>query len=92
MDLYAKTTSVGELPNSTTTNTRHGISKLLRIYQMYGIAVNSTGNNIPLPLAHASSVEGSILIAANKTNIQVTSGQDRSSYSGDVTLVYTKSS
>lgn len=89
--IYKKTISVGALPNATTKNTAHGISNLSSVINISGFAVNSTTF---FPLPHATSASGNLIygigVYVSGSNIVMDAGDNRSSFSGYVTLLYTK--
>ena len=93
--LYEKTVDIGALPNNTNKLVAHGISNLNEIIEMKGFARNTSGGTYTfLPLPYATQITAQIiaLSAIDKTNVRITTGNDRSAYSGYVTLRYTKSS
>lgn len=89
--IYKKTLNIGTLPSSASSgkNTAHNISNLDFVVKVEGAAMASDGARIPLPYADTSGA-GVVGVFVNNTNIYVFAGQNRSSYSGYVTLYYTK--
>lgn len=89
--VYKKTVNIGTLPSSSSSgkNTAHNISNLAFVIKIEGAAMASDGARIPLPYADTSGT-GTVGVFVNNTNIYVFAGQNRSSYSGYVTLYYTK--
>lgn len=91
-DLYAKTVSIGALPNTSRLDVPHGIPDLLTIYQLYGTAISQTsGTTVPLPTI-GTTLDENITLTVNGTNVVIITGSNRSNLDGVVTLVYTKSS
>lgn len=89
--IYKKTVSLGTLPNATTNSIAHNISDIDQIVKIEGIARNSSGRAIPLP--HVSTYRAdysSVALSADKTNITVWPETDRSDYTGEATIYYTK--
>ena len=85
---------IGSLPNNTHKLVAHGISDLDEIIQMIGFARTTSGTFtfIPLPYATQTTTQIVALSAIDKTNIRISTGQDRSGLSGYVTMLYTKTS
>lgn len=89
--LYEKTVNIPSLPNATQSTYAHGIVNYKEFVSVTGYAKNSTGTNFPLPFANASNANYAITLFINNDNITINTGtSDRSSYSGYVTLRYTK--
>lgn len=89
--IYKKTVSCGTLPNNSTTTTPHGISNLELVVKFEGFAYDGT-NIAPLPLV-ATNGAYNVQVSVNATNISLTDGADRSSYTTSyITLYYTKTS
>lgn len=86
--LYTKTVSVGALPNATVINTLHNILGLGDIILLHGWARNGS-NRIPIPYIGTTTTDYVSVFCTN-TQIRITTGIDWSSYSGYVTLEYTK--
>lgn len=89
--IYRKTINIGTLPSSSSSgkNIAHNISNLGFMIKIEGGAMASDGARIPLPYADTSGT-GVVGVFINNTNVYVFAGQNRSSYSGYVTLYYTK--
>lgn len=87
--IYKKTVDIGNLPNNTSKSVAHNISNLSTLVKIEGAAKSSTGF-LPLPtvLTVAANQVG---VTVDSTNVNIYTGLDRSSYSGYVTLYYTKS-
>ena len=92
--IYKKTISTGTLPNATTKDVAHGISSLSRVLKAEGYAYRSSDSvTYLIPFASPISATYSISLSVNTTNIQFTTGTDRSDVAESyVTLYYTKSS
>ena len=86
--LYRKVVMFGALPNNASKSVAHGISDLGAIVNIEGRASNGT-NFFPLPYISSNAAQG-ISYFVDKTNITITTGSDRSDYSGFITLYYTK--
>ena len=87
-NLYRKVVNFGPLPNTTTKSVAHNISDLGSIVNIEGRASNGT-NFFPLPYIPSNIAQG-ISYFVDKTNINITTGSDRSNYLGFITLYYTK--
>lgn len=90
-DVYEKVVDLGALPNNTTKNIAHGITNLDYIISFGGTA-KSGGTLIPIPYTPLAAIaENGIALLFSDVNIGITTGKDRSSYTGYITLRYTKS-
>ena len=91
-DIYKKTVSFGNAPNSTTKNVAHGISNLGVVVKLEGFGYSSVSDKYaPVPWVPSSS--GSLMdISVDNVNISMTSTSDRSAWAFTITLYYTKSS
>ena len=87
--IYEKTVSIGSLPNATGKSVPHNITNLLYVVSITGMAKNSSGNQLPLPYADIVD-EYEVNMSVDNTNINISTGRDRTSFSGYVTLQYTK--
>lgn len=92
--LYAKTINVGSLPNATQTTDAHGITGLATIVKIIATADDGTDQ---IDFASGWDDEGTspttashITLTINDTNIVIDTDFDASSFSGSVTLEYTK--
>ena len=84
--IYMKSVDVGSLPNNTTKTTAHNVSNLSRWIDLHAIYSNGT---FDLPDNYYDPSNG-IQTCINGANICVRTWSDRTSYSGHVTLFYTK--
>ncbi len=88
--IFAKTVNVGAMPNSTTKSVAHGITGLEYVVWLEGRASNSSGVFIALNFANGVGPSSSIGLTLNGANIQILAGANQSSFSGYVTVYYTK--
>jgi len=89
--IYRSVVNFGALPSGGVKSVNHGITGIDTIVNVRGITYNSSGNTFPLPFVSMVAVNG-ILFAANKTQVTVETGTDRSSYSTTYAFIeYTKS-
>lgn len=88
--IYKKTVNIGSLPNATTKMVTHNISNFAQLIKLEGNFTNGT-NSAPIPYA-APTAAKSVQAYVDATNITIGTGEDRSTYTGYVTLYYTKSS
>lgn len=86
--IYVKTISIGAMPNTTTKSVAHGVTTIESIVTMYGAATTGT-TNVPLPYA-VTTANQAMQINRAGANIDVTTGLDRSGWTGYVTIEYTK--
>lgn len=89
--IYKKTIDFGVLPNATTKTIAHNISNLSEVVRVYGIAKSVSGSYTSLPFVPSSA--GSLCdLLVNSTNISMSTQDNRSNWSGYVTVYYTKTS
>lgn len=88
--IYKKTVNLGNLPNNTTKTVAHNIANLSTLVRLEGNFTNGT-NSAPIPYS-APTASKTVQAYVDATNITIGTGEDRSAYSGYVTLYYTKSS
>jgi hypothetical protein len=81
--IYMKTISLGALPNSSTKNVAHGAS-IDQLIKIEG-AAEGASNQIPLPYYHATN---GVDIKVNNTNVVIVTTDNKSTYTGYVTLFY----
>lgn len=86
--IYQKTVSLGALPNATSTTDAHGISNLDQIIKIEGMADDGT-DQIPLPYYHATD---GVDVAVDDTNINLVTEDNKSGFTGYLTIFYLKSS
>lgn len=85
--IYQKTVSIGTLPNTTTKTVAHGITSLGVIINSIAWCDNGTNQT---PVDYSSPTVG-ISLYVDDTNINIVTVDDRSTFTGFVTLQYTKS-
>ena len=81
--IYQKTVSLGALPNSTSANTAHGISGMDLLIKVEGGA-SAAAAWIPIPAPFE------IEMTLTATNITIVTHSNYSTYTGTVTIFYTK--
>lgn len=94
--IYTKTINIGALPNNSITGIKlvpHGISNYNTTMPGFpkGIAKNGT-SELPLPYIHPWSIGDSITVEREGANIKVSTNSNKSSYTGWITIEYTKTS
>ena len=89
--IYKKTISLGNLPNATTKSVAHNISHLNLPVKIEGFAYCPSPTNVfvPLPFVGAS-MDASISLRIEKSDVVVSCGADRSGALGYAVLWYTK--
>ena len=90
--IYEKTVNFGTLPNTETSQKSHGISNIDQIVGVEGIAINDTNVSINLPYASPGETKANTSLIVNRTVILITTENNRTNYTGYITLRYTKSS
>lgn len=92
--LYRKTISIGALPKTSTKTVNTGLtfnSTHCILRKIYGTANYTTGVSFPLPFINALDLSIGVSVLINSSSkIEITTGNDRSSATGFVTLEYTK--
>ena len=89
--IFRKTVEINSLPNAGSSNYPHGISNIDNLVKFEGFARSTNGTLYALPHLNLGNVASGIYITVGKTNIVIDTGTtDRSSYSGEVTIYYTK--
>ena len=88
--LYRKVINLGNLPNNTTKNILHNISNLDVLVNCYGTAKRTDGNILILPNVDKDGLQYSVRLSANSYQLIVTTGSDRSAFSGYAVMEYTK--
>ena len=88
--VYYKRVDLGNLPNSTTKEVDTGLSNV-NILKLDGIAKETFGTVIPLPFVIADTTKSVAIVFNTTTNkITITTGTDRTNFSGYANLYYTK--
>ena len=88
--IYRKTINFGALPNATTKSVAHNITGLSDVVKIEGIAKSSSGNYSSVPVVPGNA-NALCDCNVNATDVSMSSGSDRSSWSAYVTIYYTKS-
>lgn len=90
--IYRKVVDLGTLPNATTDTTAHGITGISNFISLTGFAYDSTGP-LRFCLPHSTTtLNQTIGLYANDTNITVITGIDRTSFTTAYAIIeYTKS-
>lgn len=87
--IYRKVIDIGSLPNTTGKSVNHGISSLGNVVRTYGCVTNGISSQLPLPFVSLSESH-CVMYAILETTIDITTGVDRSAYSGWIAVEYTK--
>ena len=91
--LYRKLIDVSFLPNATTNFYLHDISNLDMVIDLKGVFKNGNGERLNLPYVYPNSATTDWWVTfepVNDYNIPITTGVDRSDYSGYIIIEYTK--
>ena len=72
----------GSLPNATTKSVAHGITctSMVTFTRIYGTATNPSTNYIPIPYASCTDVAHNVELNVDATNVNITTGTNRSAY------------
>ena len=87
--IYRKVIDVGNLPNNSSKQIAHSISNLKAIKDS-NIEVSNGTSTFKLPFVSSAGLEYTISYYIDSTNITITTGTDRSAFSGEATIEYTK--
>lgn len=90
-DVYRKTVDTGALPNTALKTVAHGITGFDTIVALYGRCDNGSAM-FPLPFTSAVSLASMVEIAwaGDGINLNLRTGNDRTTFTGDITVEYTK--
>lgn len=91
--VFQKVIDLGALPNSTVKTIAHGIdkTKVLKYLSVQGSASqDGFGNTLPLPCVTlgSESVSNNIYVAVGASNVTISTGRDRSAYTGTLSITY----
>ena len=89
MAIYKKPIHLGHLPDTSTATVAHNIVGLLSLVKLEGDFTNGT-NRAPLPYPSPTATK-CVQVYVDTSNITIVTGEDRSAYTGYLTLYYTKS-
>ena len=80
--VFRKVINFGTLPNTATTSVAHGITidANTSITRLYGAATDPSTSFIPLPFASPTALADNILLSMDATNINITTGSNRTGY------------
>ena len=87
-DLYRKIVVFGSLPNAANKTVAHKIKDKHKIVRIYGIA-NGITNNLTIPYAALDSTKN-IYIGVGNNQINITTGEDRTSFNAYITIEFTR--
>jgi hypothetical protein len=88
--VYKKTVAIGSLPNATTKTVPHNIANFSQLIKVEGSFTDGT-NSAPLPYP-ATTLAKAVQVYVDSSNIIVGTGENRSTYTGYVTIYYLKRS
>lgn len=89
--IYKKTVSIGYLPSAAGfKNVAHGITNVDKFIKIEGFYTNGTNTFESNTTAPGSNNNRAVRTYVDLTNVNVEVGQDRSDFSGYITLYYTK--
>ena len=88
--LYRKVVDLGTFPNNAEKTVAHNIANIDVITKIYTFGRLSNGLTISLGYYDVTAPANSITIMCNKTNVAITTKNDRSAYTGYTILEYTK--
>ena len=86
--IYRKVVDIGTLPDTTIKSVAHGISSLGTVVKLYGMITNNIGY-LPLPFVSPGPAN-CIMCTASETTVDITTGIDRTAFSGWLAIEYTK--
>lgn len=88
--LYAKTIYISSFPNATVQNYATGISNLKFASHVYGYAATEDGSNLIVNAPRPDFAQNEIGAWVLNGQLRISTGVDRSSHSGHITIEYTK--
>lgn len=89
--LYRKVVDIGNLPNTASKTVAHGLAGVVKEFLSIRGVAKSSNNSLPLPSCAVDPTgENNIYIGVGPNNITITTGKDRSTFTGKVTLEYIK--
>ncbi len=80
---FRKVINFGTLPNTATTSVAHGVTFDLNstMTRLYAVATDPTGPTFfPIPFADTAAVASNISLTADGTNVNITTGSDRTNF------------
>ena len=90
-EIYRKVIDMGALPNAATKNTAHGITGLLTVVSLRGMASGSGTTQRPLPYADAT-LTVVVELDCDTTNVSTRSTGNQSAFTASFAVIeYTKS-
>lgn len=90
-DIWSKTVVIGVLPNSSSITVAHNILNIDKITKLECFSRTNSGLTIPIPYAPSDNVSNGVGFSADKVNVYVGTGIDRSNFTDTTcTLEYTK--
>ena len=87
--VYMKRINCGTLPNASQKAVAHGVSGFVLI-DIKAVFSGTSGDRLFVPYVNPNNVSESIALGLNNNNIYLTTAIDYSSYTGYVTMYYTK--
>jgi len=79
--VFRKVIDFGALPNATTKSVAHGILSDVMLVSIMGTANNATfASKIPIPYSSSAALNQNISLEMTATNIVITTGTNRTSY------------
>lgn len=90
--IYTKTIDFGALPNNTTKNVAHGVVNTEEVWidESRTYVRDSAGTTFPISFPHPTNIAWVWYSRADKTNVTIVNGADRTTYTAIVTILYTK--
>jgi len=86
--VYQQLFEIAALPSTATLTVEHGLSNF-KLVEIKGMA-ESAGTYLPIPYSDTAAVGSQIEIFIDGTNINIVTGSDRSAYTAEILLRYTK--
>ena len=87
--VYMKRINCGALPNASQKAVAHGVSGFV-LTDIKAVFAGTSGDRLFVPYVNPNNVSESIALGLNNNNIYLTTAVDYSSYTGYVTMYYTK--
>lgn len=91
-DLYRKVVDFGALPNAAEKTVAYGITNYDKIVKVSGIAIQASGDVLPLPFANPADLSYGVALFVRQSSgaIVIRTGSNRSAMNGYITIEFTR--
>lgn len=87
--IFRRVVDCGALPNNANKTVAHGITSFsqITVTRLYGAATNPGTTAIPIPFANPIGVAESVALFIDATNVNITTGTDRTAYTSTFVVI-----